>query len=251
MRDESFKKLLKLKKYRDLIDFKSIECVVALVSTIIFNVIIFVWKYYDDSNDIVNAIVPLTDTIGIALIGFLGFIVTGLAILTGAISSKIVKRLQERNKMQTLERILLSFYLLGIISAFVILLSFFLHFLRELPIDSYWIIVLILGTIYAYFTVFTVFYAVKLIGNCMELFIIINEMQITDENFDYKYKEKYNNYRIIALEKLQLSKTSTKTIQEYRKCIFDLINMDEIGEKERGIYINMLKQQFGEDTINY
>ena len=246
MKDVSFAKLIKLKKYRDLVDFKSIECVVALISTIVFDGMILVWNCYENCNDIVNSIATIIDGIGIALIGFLGFIVTGLAILTGAISSKIVKRLQVRSKMEALDRILLSFYLLGIISAFIVLISFFLHLIIALPIEDNLVFVIILGTIYSYFTVFTVFYAVKLIGNCLELFMIINEMQVLEENDDFRYKMKYNDYRLMALEKLGLSTTSEETIEAYKKCIYELIIMDETGEVEKNIYTNMLRTQFGE-----
>lgn len=246
MKDVSFAKLIKLKKYRDLVDFKSIECVVALISTIVFDGMILVWNCYENCNDIVNSIATIIDGIGIALIGFLGFIVTGLAILTGAISSKIVKRLQVRSKMEALDRILLSFYLLGIISAFIVLISFFLNLIIALPIESHLVFVIILGTIYSYFTVFTVFYAVKLIGNCLELFMIINEMQVLEENDDFRYKMKYNDYRLMALEKLGLSTTSEETIEAYKKCIYELIIMDETGEVEKNIYTNMLRTQFGE-----
>ena len=105
---------------------------------------------------------------------------------------------------------------------------------------------IILGTIYSYFTVFTVFYAVKLIGNCLELFMIINEMQVLEENDDFRYKMKYNDYRLMALEKLGLSTTSEETIEAYKKCIYELIIMDETGEVEKNIYTNMLRTQFGE-----
>ena len=92
-----------------------------------------------------------------ALIGFLGFIVTGLTILTGAISSKVVKHLQDRNKMLPLEKILLSFYLLGLISTFEILFIIFLHFICLLPLPSIKIIDVIILSILTYFTTFIVF----------------------------------------------------------------------------------------------
>ena len=98
-----------------------------------------------------------------ALIGFLGFIVTGLAILTGAISSKVVKHLQDRNKMLPLEKILLSFYLLGLISAFEILFIIFLHFICLLPLPSIKIIDVIILSILTYFTTFIIFMQLSLL----------------------------------------------------------------------------------------
>ena len=245
MKDVSFKKIYTLKKYKDLFDFKSIECVVSLISTIIFEGILLIWNIYQSCNDIVSAMVSMIDGIGIAFIGFLGFIVTGLAILTGAISSKIVKRLQSRNKMQALDRILLSFYLLGLVSAFIILVSLLLHFVMALPIDANIIVVIIVSAIYSYFTIFSIFYAVKLIGNCLELFMIINEMQIITDD-DSKYKMRYNDYRLMALEKLGLSTTSPDMVEAYRNTIYEMINLDDTEMDEKKIYIAMLKKQFGE-----
>ncbi len=246
MKDESFSKIFKLKKYRDLFDLKSVECIVALISTVAFEVIILIWSSRQECNEIVTSMSAIIDGIGIAFIGFLGFVVTGLAILTGAISSKIVKRLQIRNKMQALVRILLSFYLLGLVSAFIVLGSLLLHFVIALPLDSNIAGVIIVSAIYSYFTVYAVFYAVKLIGNCMELFIIINEMQIAVEDDNCKYKAKYNEYRIMALERLILCSTSKEGLDEYRNTIYELIDLDNTEMVEKEIYKNMLKKQFGE-----
>jgi hypothetical protein len=111
----------------------------------------------------INNGILFIDNIGMALIGFLGFIVTGLAILTGAISSKVVKHLQDRNKMLPLEKILLSFYLLGLISAFEILFIIFLHFICLLPLPSIKIIDVIILSILTYFTTFIIFMQLSLL----------------------------------------------------------------------------------------
>ncbi len=183
---------------------------------------------------------------GMTLIGFLGFIVTGLAILTGAISSKVVKHLQDRNKMLPLEKILLSFYLLGLVTAFEILFIIFLHFINLLPFPSIKIIDIIILSLLTYFTVFIIFYAVKLIGNCLELFYILNNMQIIEDN-PINLKTKYNQYRILALEKLVLSGTSLDTIKEYEETIVNIILSDnDIPEREKNMYINMVQKQFGD-----
>lgn len=243
MNDISFSKLCKLKKYKDLFDFRSIECIVSIISVIIINVIFYIAEKHLGLDTLVNEGVAFIDNIGMTLIGFLGFIVTGLAILTGAISSKVVKHLQDRDKMKPLEKILLSFYLLGIITAFEILCIIFLHFICLLPLPSIKIINIIVLSMLTYLTIFIVFYAVKLIGNCLELFYILNNMQIIED--DYKdYKNKYNNYRICALEKIVLTQTSPDTINDYENTILNLINNDNISNQEKQLYQKMVKKQF-------
>lgn len=244
MKDVSFNKLFQLKKYKDLFDFKSIECTAAIISVFIIESLTIIWVHFENCNTIVNSLGSLIDSIGIALIGFLGFIVTGLALLTGAISSKIVNHLQSRNKMPSLERILLSFYLLGITSAIIIILSIFLHFTIVLPLNSCLFALIFIEFIYTYLTVFSIFYAVKLIGNCLELFIIINKMELAENNNIFEYQTKYNDYRLIALEKMLLDATTTISNASYKKIMYNLIITDKTSSTEKEIYTNMLIKEF-------
>lgn len=244
MKDTSFTKLFTLKKYKDLYDFRSIECIAAGISVIIMNLIFFIAGKYLGIDTFVNEGISFVDNIGISLIGFLGFIVTGLAILTGAISSKVVKHIQDSKKMSSLEKILLSFYLLGLLSAFEIILIIILHFICILPFPSLRIVDVLTVTVLTYLTVFIIFYAVKLIGNCLELFYIVNDMEII-ENSAREMTNKYNHYRILALEKEILSKTSLEEIEIYKNTIIELINRDAISKEEKEIYLDMVKKQFG------
>ena len=241
--DTSFQKIFTLKKYRDLYDFSSLECRFAFISALLVDIIFIICACYIGLDKTVGKFIEMLDNIGFSLIGFLGFIVTGLAILTGAISSKVVKRFQDGNKTVALERILLSFYLIGIISAFLVIAAFILHFVVIIPIHSIWFINLILLSLLSYFVIFTIFYAVKLIGNCLELFYIINSMQIS-ENIPIDYKARYNNYRITALEKVELSATSISQVQNYKQTVKELIENDDISLEERQILLKMHKEHF-------
>ena len=148
--------------------------------------------------------------------------------------------------MASLERILLSFYLIGIISAFLAIIAFILHFIVIVPIYSIWFVDIILLSLLSYFIVFTIFYAVKLIGNCLELFYIINSMQLTND-LPIDYKAKYNNYRITALEKVELSVTSISQVQKYKQTVKKLIENDDISMEERQILLRMHKEHFKSD----
>lgn len=98
IKDSSFKKLREMHKYKDVFDCSSLECRIAIIVTLILDILFAICSYYMGIDSIVNECVALFDSISISLIGFLGFIVTGLAILTGAISSKVVKKLQDRKR---------------------------------------------------------------------------------------------------------------------------------------------------------
>lgn len=243
IKDTSLKKMITLGKYNDLYDFSSLECWIALIATIFLDIVFTICSYYIGLDNVVAKCLQLLDNIGISLIGFLGFIVTGLAILTGAISSKVVKKIQDAKKMSSLERILLSFYLIGIISAILILSTFILNFIVTIPVHSIFVIDILLLSSLTYLVVFTIFYAVKLIGNCLELFYIINSIQIVDDN-PIDYKAKYNNYRITAIEKVQLSITSITKIQNYEQTVKELIENDDISSEDRNILLKMHREHF-------
>lgn len=242
--DSSLKKVLEFKKYKDLYDFSSIECKMSIFAVVILDSISIASSILINKDDVLRDSIALLDNIGIAMIGFLGFIVTGLAILTGAISSKIVKRLQIRNKIDSLERILLSFYLLGMISASIIFLAFIFHYLERMPKQSNLVLNIIFMSVLTYLIVFSIFYAVKLIGNCLELFYIVNSMEIIDDD-SIAIKTKYNNYRITALEKILFSNSNIETVEAYGNTIKELIETDEISLEERQLYLEKYKQHFG------
>lgn len=245
--NSSFMKLFKLKKYKDLFDFKSLECKIALVSAIIIDILCYIGTQFTTTDNIMAECIKYLDSIGIALIGFLGFVVTGLAILTGSISSKIVQLFKKRNKFSQLEKILLSFYLLGLISAFIIVFTFIIHFFSLISIPSILFIDLVILFIMTYLIVFVVFYAARLVGDCLELFYIVNDIQlIIDAEATSNLKTEYNNYRITALEKIILEKGDLEQIQEYKRTIENLITSDNISDEKRSLYLNLYNNHFKE-----
>lgn len=242
--DSAYAKMLESKKYKDLFDLSSLECRIAIGGMVILDIIFIVCSICIGTNETVEFGISIVHDIGIALIGFLGFIVSALAVLTGAISSKVVKYLQDRNKINSLERILQSFYLIGVVCAFEILVIFIIRFLASIPIDSLLPINVLCANALSYITIFVIFYAVKLIGNCLELFYIVNNLQIIAEN-NVDFKSKYNNYRIAVLEKEMLKDSSVEKIREYKNTIENLIKSDDISNEQKTILLKMVKEHFG------
>ncbi|MDR0825246.1 MAG: hypothetical protein LBN74_09140 [Prevotella sp.] len=121
----------KYNKVKDCFDRSSLECNDAFFGA----AIIIIALYYSINNNTIENInsifVTLTKDVAISLIGFLGFTVSGLAILTGVISQKIVQKVISVNKKEHLEKLLLSFYFLGIVTGIVIIGLFLLYLLSS------------------------------------------------------------------------------------------------------------------------
>lgn len=115
MIDITFKNLLKYKKYKDVYDIKSLEVIVSFITAITMVLFIIATFKYIDLEDFNTIIRTLSQGISITLIGFIGFIVTGLAILTSAISNKLMNIIHKKKQTENIEKILISFYFLGLV----------------------------------------------------------------------------------------------------------------------------------------
>ena len=239
VKDSSFDKVRKFNKFKDCIDTTALECNLAFWGAISF-VFILYFSINNNEIDVVNSIfITLTKDIAIALIGFLGFTVSGLAILTGVISQKVVQKVISTNKKDHLEKILLSFYFLGIVIGVVIVGLFLLYLISSssLDFDIRWVIAIAL--IFSYFVIFIIFYSVKLIGNCLEIFFIVNEAEPElKKNADVN--QLYNSYKLMALEKVCLERMDLEAVKEYCSTIQELIDASIPEEQEE------LKKRFEE-----
>lgn len=194
--ESSFKKLIKYKKYRELYDIHKIECWGSVVVTGAILSVCYRICYILGVIEFIDIFAPILMDIGIAMIGFLGFVVGGLAILTGLISSKVMGKLIKDEKIEPLERILLSFYLLGIICAIFIFGTIVLYFFSHVPAEAVFIATIIATAIMTYLLSFIVIYSTKLIGDSIDLFIIMSRMATklednTDTNEVQKNRDSY------------------------------------------------------------
>ena len=74
VKDSSYKKLFELGKYKDLYDFSSLECRIAVIGMILLDIVFAVCSFSVGVDETVIKAVSLLDDIGIALIGYIGFL---------------------------------------------------------------------------------------------------------------------------------------------------------------------------------
>ena len=117
IKDTSFGKIKKYRKIGDCFDRSSLECNIAFYRAFLFCVILYVMIKNSEISSINNMFCYNNKRYFDCTYWFLGFTVSGLAILTGVISQKVVQKISKVNKRERLEKILLSFYLLGIVIA--------------------------------------------------------------------------------------------------------------------------------------
>lgn len=163
--------LLKLtKKWEEL--YESTESLLAVVISIIISII---WIYLFNTIDInvFNDIIREVSTnIFAALIGMLGFIISGLAILTGTITERVIDLIDKKGIVTSLISILYSFYFIGAFIGVSILLFITMYLLSFPDIVATNFSVAFISFSLSYMFCFSVIYSIALLGTCLRIFLV-------------------------------------------------------------------------------
>ncbi|KZL89171.1 hypothetical protein [Clostridium magnum] len=248
--ESSFSKVVRYKKYRDIYNTDTMEVRVSLISSIIITTLIIIVFNQANIDNINNLMREMTKEIAIVLIGFLGFVISGLAILTSSISNKFINILKRQDKINIIEKILLSFYFLGLIVGIDIISSLIMYITTYSTYPYNILCIGICTFLYTYTIVFIIFYSIALIGNCIEIFKIINTV---DEDIDASHENinddryLYMSFRMTALENVFFTNQSNDTLEKIKK-YYELMNklIDEgcKDEIQKGRLKAILKNKF-------
>lgn len=246
--DESFSAIFKTNKFKELYDFGTVEVRAAIIVSIISIAVSTLYIKVNGINEYVSFVGTVFWNIGIALIGFLGFVVTGLAILTGSISGKIVNYMKKRNVYDCLYEILLSFYFIGFLIAIQIIITFLAEIIINIKLNAVFYLSVLFVFLMVYLFVFIIFYSVGLIGNCVSVFSITSDIENNLNQEEEKERELYNSYRIIALENIILKSANMKEYDAYEKKIDELIKKDSrTSELQKDKLIKFKKKHFDKE----
>lgn len=166
-----FLSLLKItSKWKEL--YKSKEAILSFIISILSSII---WCYIFDtvSIDVFNQIIrEFTLSIFSALIGMLGFIISGLAILTGTITKKLIDSINNKGLVKHLISILYSFYFIGAFIGVVIFAYILMYLLSFSDLPATYFYVAIISFILSYLFCFAILYSIALLGTCLRIFIL-------------------------------------------------------------------------------
>lgn len=244
--DENFNDIFRFKKIKELWDWSALEVRAALSGMLLILGISVALIIVNGCSEFVTLVADIAKDIGMALIGFLGFVVTGLAILTGSISSKVVKFFKEKDVYEDVSSVLSSFYFLGLLIGFLILVVFCEYFIAQIGIEPNIIVAMFCVITTTYLFVYIIFYSIGLTGNCISMFSIITDVENQIEKEENVYKEVYDSYRIIALEHLILKNSEKKLLDDYENKIEQLIEKDvRTSDKQKQKIIELKKKHFG------
>lgn len=169
-KNHSFFSFVKLtKKYNE---FKGMESLASLILSIVFILVAILTLDYKEIDTIVKELIQITVP---AYIGVIGFLFSGLALMSAIITLKTIKVIEADRKLKSIVGILFSFcFCGGIIIATMIFDA--LYYLYVYYCSIYYIFY---GWVYcafsffvSYFTMYTLFYTVSLLNACIKLFFV-------------------------------------------------------------------------------
>lgn len=175
METRIFKRFSKHNKWRDYYNFRSFECKMSLITMIATLVIFKILNIYINFNTFILSLQNMTIYTFQALIGMLGIILAGLAIIVGVLNKESINSIEKHNGKGSIQSALVSFEFLafniGIGIFLFVLINLVLYSDRDL-ITPCLFYVIVAGV--SYFLAFIIFYTISLIGNCIRVFYINN-----------------------------------------------------------------------------
>ena len=105
-------------------------------------------------------------------VGMLGFIISGLAIFTGTITTRLIKKIDSERKINSLIGILFSFFFIGAVIGIGIVIYIVTFILLNTDLMFTMLRLIVLGSICLYFYLYSIFYSISLLGTCLRLFFI-------------------------------------------------------------------------------
>lgn len=228
-------------KMFDLFNIKEWEVKWSIVTAFIIFFILMYLDFYKEFSFYEEAIKNLIGDVFGALVGLLGFALSGIAIIVSLFSTKEAKMIEQLNGSGKIIEILESYSFLAKntgVQCFVLLIIYFAIFSNHLLLCS--IPFHILLFIEIYHIVFIIWYTVALVKNCIELYKIktiyskikytkksihdtVNEVKI-----DFIFSTLINNYGC--------------TEEEVISNLIAFVEESQLGNKEK--VIKYIKQQY-------
>lgn len=170
-RTNSFKSMLiDTKKYREL--YKPNEAKISMVLSMLVTIIFFLLHEYITDSELTDLLKNIFSILISGLIGLLGFLVTGLAMMASIITKKSVTTIDSQGKTKSLVGILFSFYFEGAMVGLNIIVMLIAYIILTFPMKLIDIVFIPFTAIISYFFFFTVLYAVTLLGSCINFFFV-------------------------------------------------------------------------------
>lgn len=197
---EEFKRWKNLKEAEDYYDVKNQRLLPLSISTnkikdiycskeafvsLVLSIGLTLFMVFIITNSTGNISDKLLDLLGVqigTLLGLLGFLIGGAALVTGSISVSMMKTIDKNKQFHQLMALLVPFYLLGVIIgiSFFIALFTYLVVLTDFPFNKF--LVFIISFFNLYFLFYSLISSIMLLGTCIRILILRYKLETLKSN---------------------------------------------------------------------
>lgn len=228
---ELFVRFKKYNKWHEIFAVDSLEVRCSFAITIVILILGYLFGLYSDYKAFEPALQNVTLYIASALIGMLGIILAGIGLMIGILNKDVVDEIERLNGKGSIDQVLVSFEFIAFLIGIQIFSFFSLYIIlyspRYLPPE---VIFYAVVAIICYLFVFTVFYIVSLIANCIKVFFIVNTYSKIVHEKKNIYEEA-NEIRIEFLINNLLSDRGTNK-EEFLRVLLAFIDESGVEDKE-------------------
>ncbi|RWZ59855.1 hypothetical protein EQV77_00735 [Halobacillus fulvus] len=236
MKKKIFERFNEYKKWKDYINPTSFEVKITVLVTVIFVVGALTLKTYDHFDSYYDFFKTLTLSVAQALIGVLGVIIAGVAIIISVLKKEIIETIESINKNKSgnkldIGQLLVSFEFLAFnvgIGIFFYLSMYFILFSPYQLVNKFIFYTLLF--VLSYLLFFIIFYSISLISNIVRFFYIAN---LYDEISNSK-RNLYNTANEIRIDFIlkEILKNSNLSQEEFLTIIQNYVDATNVDNKE-------------------
>lgn len=160
-------------KFKDIANIKEMEVRLSAVFTVFLLIVLWLLRLHDEFTSFIETIDGIISCFIGGYLGLIGFALSGMAIMLGLFSKKQIDIIEKYNGSGVIESIMSSYYFLALISGINIIILIIIEFainsnLPIIPAPIFWVVTML--TIYL--SLFSIFYTVALVFNCISLFTV-------------------------------------------------------------------------------
>ena len=222
--------LTRNKKWKDYLNYKENEVVISFIFSALLCLGLMFCNLYEDFHHFEEIIKDILIGVGTSSIGIIGLALSGVAIITGLFSTDQISKIEKYNGQGSFERLMSSFLFLAFNCALLFVFSimgiFFSGSNLSIPDKRVFFVIIFL---YTYFTLYNIFYAVSLVGNCIAIFKIRNTYNaiIEKDFFDVANEIRIDFIYSTILKKYNISE------KEFLNSLESAVQNSDIDCKER------------------
>ncbi|EGP4716674.1 hypothetical protein M4I74_01455 [Enterococcus faecium] len=162
--------LLSTETYKDL--YRSKEAVISIILSSVLTLFVSMLIYLSPTIETNEQLISLLTLAVGSIVGLLGFIIGGLALIVGSIGKKMIGVINDSGNFIELLGIVFRFYFIGSVLGASVIIHIFTYLIILLPFDYNLILSIVMTFFNGYAFFFSLISSIMLMGSCIRLMLL-------------------------------------------------------------------------------